>query len=64
VLYEAHALLAISAAAEPEALYRGPQGAEAQEFSRAVSRLMEMRSQPYLEACRAWARLTAAPCNP
>ena len=64
VLYEAHALLAISAAAEPEALYRGPQGAEAQEFSRAVSRLMEMRSQPYLEACRAWAQLTAAPCNP
>jgi cell division protein ZapE len=64
VLYEAHALLAISAAAEPDALYRGTPGAETQEFSRAVSRLMEMRSKPYLEACKAWARLTAAPCNP
>ncbi len=64
VLYEAHALLGISAAEEPPALYKGPPGAETREFSRTVSRLMEMRSQPYLEACAAWGRLTAAPCNP
>ncbi len=51
VLYEAHALLAISAAAEPEYLYEAPAGAEAREFQRAASRLTEMRSRYYLERC-------------
>jgi cell division protein ZapE len=57
VLYEAHALLAISAAAEPEGLYQAPHGAEAQEFQRAVSRLREMRGRRYLENCAAKNRL-------
>jgi cell division protein ZapE len=53
VLYEAHALLAISAAAEPECLYEAPEGPEAREFQRAASRLAEMRSRYYLERCAA-----------
>lgn len=53
VLYEAHAMLALSAAAEPEYLYDAPEGAEAREFQRAASRLMEMRSRDYLERCAA-----------
>jgi cell division protein ZapE len=44
VLYEARVKLALSADAEPEALYRAEQGHEAQEFARAASRLVEMRS--------------------
>lgn len=51
VLYEAHALLALSAAAEPEYVYDAPNGAEAQEYQRTISRLTEMRSRAYLEAC-------------
>ncbi|PPD44159.1 MAG: cell division protein ZapE [Methylocystis sp.] len=51
VLYEARALLALSAAAEPEHLYHAPHGAEAREFQRAVSRLTEMRARSYLESC-------------
>ncbi len=58
VLYEAHALLAISAAAEPEELYRAPQGAEAADFKRMVSRLSEMRGRNYLEGCVAGKGLT------
>jgi cell division protein ZapE len=53
VLYEAHALVALSAAAEPEGLYTAPQGAEAREFQRAVSRLTEMRSRAWLDRCAA-----------
>jgi cell division protein ZapE len=60
VLYEAHALLAISAAAEPERLYQAPHGAEAREFQRAVSRLAEMRSRTYLDACVAGKGLIGA----
>jgi cell division protein ZapE len=51
VLYEAHAILALSAAAEPEYIYDASQGAEAQEYQRTISRLTEMRSRAYLEAC-------------
>jgi cell division protein ZapE len=51
VLYEAHVLLAISAAAAPEALYEAPYGEEAREFARAVSRLTEMRSRAWLDNC-------------
>lgn len=61
VLYEARALLIVSAAAEPFDLYRGAFGAEAREFERAASRLIEMRGKDYIEAR---ARLTASTCIP
>ena len=64
VLYEARALLALSAAAEPLALYQAAHGAEAREFHRAASRLNEMRSQSYLENTVAGRALTASPCTP
>jgi len=60
VLYEAHALLAVSAAAEPERLYEAQHGAEAREFQRAVSRLTEMRSRAYIERCVAGKALLGA----
>jgi len=60
VLYEAHALLAVSAAAEPERLYEAQHGAEAREFQRAVSRLTEMRSRAYIEGCVAGKSLLGA----
>ncbi len=46
--YDARAKLLASAAAEPDALAPGLSGAEAFEFARAASRLMEMRSRDYL----------------
>jgi cell division protein ZapE len=49
-LYERRVMLFISAAASPEQLYRAGDGAF--EFQRTVSRLMEMQSSGYLEACR------------
>lgn len=46
-LYEAHARVVMLAAAEPEALY--PTGDGSFEFERTASRLMEMRTERYLE---------------
>jgi cell division protein ZapE len=48
-LYDHSVKLLASAEAQPDALYTGTEGFEAQEFKRTVSRLIEMRSQSYLE---------------
>jgi cell division protein ZapE len=47
-LYDMRVKLVVSAAAEPEGLFTGADGAEAFEFARAASRLFEMRSADYL----------------
>jgi cell division protein ZapE len=47
-LYDNAVKLIASAAAEPDALYRGSEGFESFEFHRTASRLMEMRSESYL----------------
>jgi cell division protein ZapE len=50
--YDEGVKLVLSAAAEPNRLYVARQGAEAFEFDRTASRLIEMRSDAYLEAPR------------
>lgn len=61
IFYEARVLLIVSAAAEPCDLYRAAFGAEAREFERAASRLIEMRGKDYVEAR---APIMASTCTP
>ncbi len=53
VLYEARRRLVVSATCEAADIYRATQGAEAREFPRTVSRLIEMRSAEWLEDAEA-----------
>jgi cell division protein ZapE len=52
MLYDTRAKLVLSAETEAEGIYSAERGVEAQEFKRTVSRLMEMRSQEYLQGSR------------
>lgn len=47
-LYDRHTRLIVSAAAEPTGLYVGKSGAEAFEFDRTISRLIEMQSKDWV----------------
>ena len=47
-LYDNHIRLVVSAAAQPDALYKATSGTEAFEFERTASRLIEMQSMDYL----------------
>jgi cell division protein ZapE len=49
-LYDRHARLVMSAAAPPQGIYQGKRGAEAFEFQRTASRLVEMQSKDWLDA--------------
>ncbi|VAX01844.1 ATPase, partial [hydrothermal vent metagenome] len=51
VLYDNHCRLVISADGPPDALYQVSGGREAFEFERTASRLIEMQSREYNEAC-------------
>ena len=52
-LYDKDIRLIVSAEAEPNDLYKGAEGAEAFEFQRTASRLIEMRSDAYWNAATA-----------
>jgi cell division protein ZapE len=59
-LYDKRIRLVVSAEAEPNDLYRGSEGAEAFEFARTASRLIEMRSDAYWNAATAKAEMKKA----
>lgn len=48
-VYDRHIRLVVNAAAPPDRLYRGRSGAEAFEFRRTASRLVEMQSRDWLD---------------
>jgi cell division protein ZapE len=52
VLYDAKTKLVLSAETDATSLYRARHGHEAREFKRTASRLIEMRSEDYLQAPR------------
>ena len=58
VLYETKTKLIVCAQVEAGDLYHADHGAEAQEFRRTASRLVEMRSKDYLDAWAARRQLT------
>jgi cell division protein ZapE len=47
IFYDKRVRLVVSAEAEPDELWQGREGAEAFEFARTTSRLIEMRSDAY-----------------
>ncbi len=59
-LYDKRVRLVVSAAAEPSDLWQGTDGAEAFEFARTASRLIEMRSDAYWNAATATAEMEKA----
>lgn len=59
-LYDKRVRLIVSAEAEPADLWRGTDGAEALEFVRTASRLIEMRSDAYWSAATAMAETEKA----
>jgi cell division protein ZapE len=59
-LYDKDIRLVVSAEAEPHDLYEGTEGAEAFEFQRTASRLIEMRSDGYWNAATAKAKMKKA----
>lgn len=62
-LYDGHVRLLVSAAAEPDALFRGRDSTEAFEFQRTASRLIEMRSAVYVAACEAETETELSPAS-
>ena len=59
-LYDLHVKLIVSAAAEPTGLYIAGEGRESFEFERTASRLIEMRSNEYLERAHGLATSAAS----
>ncbi len=63
-LYDRHVRLIVSAAAEPNDLWQGRDGAESFEFARTASRLIEMRSDAYWNATASAAMKKARAVGP
>jgi cell division protein ZapE len=60
ILYDHRVKLLASAAAEPDRLFAGSEGLEAEESARTASRLFEMRSQEYMGAAHGTASAQSA----
>jgi cell division protein ZapE len=63
-LYDRHVRLIVSAEGEPDELWQGREGAEAFEFKRTASRLIEIRSDAYWDAADAAATKKARAMTP